>query len=102
MTIKRIAPLSTAKIAALVYIAISLPFAIFIFWLVSLAAPVRNSFSNGFPFTGLGFMEGTLMLIILPVIYGVVGFVMTLVGAWLYNVVAGWVGGIEIEVQTQP
>ena len=34
-----------------------------------------------------------------PVLYGGVGFVATLIGAWLYNVVAGLVGGIEMDLQ---
>jgi len=29
----------------------------------------------------------------------VLGFVMSLVAAWLYNLVAGMVGGIELDVQ---
>lgn len=34
----------------------------------------------------------------LPVIYGLIGFVFTAIGCALYNVVAGWVGGIEVEL----
>ncbi len=42
------------------------------------------------------------MAVIFPFIYCAVGFVMTLLGAWLYNLVAGWTGGIEIDVETSP
>jgi hypothetical protein len=31
--------------------------------------------------------------------YGIGGFVMTLIGAWLYNVVAELVGGIEVDIR---
>jgi hypothetical protein len=31
--------------------------------------------------------------------YGCLGFVTTLIMAWLYNVLAGIMGGVEIDVQ---
>jgi len=34
-----------------------------------------------------------------PVIYGAMGFVMGALSAFLYNVFAKWVGGIEVQVQ---
>jgi hypothetical protein len=34
----------------------------------------------------------------MPVVYGVIGVVSAVVGCLFYNLVAGWVGGIEIEV----
>jgi hypothetical protein len=44
-------------------------------------------------------MVGIGAIIIFPILYGCIGFVATLVAAWLYNVVAGLVGGIEMEIQ---
>ena len=44
-----------------------------------------------------GIMFG--MGIFMPVIYGVLGFVIGVVGAAIYNLVAGWIGGIEVEVE---
>ena len=41
---------------------------------------------------GMGF------LILLPVIYGVLGFIFIAIACLLYNLVAGWVGGIEMEL----
>ena len=35
----------------------------------------------------------------LPVLYAVSGLMLAVVGAWLYNLVAGWVGGIELELE---
>lgn len=39
------------------------------------------------------------MVIFLPIMYGVIGFVAGAIGAAVYNLVAGFVGGIEIEVE---
>jgi hypothetical protein len=44
------------------------------------------------PFLGVG------AIVPFPLFYGCVGFVFTLIGAWLCNVVAGMVGGIELDV----
>jgi hypothetical protein len=40
---------------------------------------------------------GMSFALLIPIFYGVLGFVTTAVGALIYNTVAGWVGGIEIE-----
>ena len=36
---------------------------------------------------------------IFPILYGGLGFVFTMLAAVLYNVVAGMVGGIELDMQ---
>jgi hypothetical protein len=41
---------------------------------------------------------GTMFAIMMPVMYGVMGLIGGAVGAALYNLVAGWVGGIEVEI----
>jgi hypothetical protein len=48
---------------------------------------------------GFGAAIGIAAIIVLPILYGVLGFVATLVGAWLYNAAASIVGGIEIDAQ---
>jgi len=44
-------------------------------------------------------MVGVAALIILPIMYGVIGFIAGAIGGALYNLVAGIVGGIEIDVE---
>jgi hypothetical protein len=39
------------------------------------------------------------MAILMPVIYGVMGFIGGVIGAAVYNLVARWIGGIELEVE---
>jgi len=48
---------------------------------------------------GLGAMWGVAAVVIFPVLYGVLGFLVTLLTTWLYNVVAGAVGGIELDLR---
>jgi hypothetical protein len=42
---------------------------------------------------------GVWAVVLLPVLYGVFGFVFTLIGAALYNLIARGVGGIDITIQ---
>ncbi|MDB5765417.1 MAG: hypothetical protein JWQ61_231 [Collimonas fungivorans] len=76
-----ISPVQTAKVVALLYFAISFP----IFVLMSLFFLIIPG--NKAPAIGA--------MIALPFIYLVVGFVFTVIGAWVYNLIAKWVGGIE-------
>ncbi len=46
-----------------------------------------------------GMLGGVGAVIILPILYGVFGFVAGAIGAFIYNLVANLVGGIEIEVE---
>ena len=90
--IKRIGVLSMAKIQALVMgvmgILLGLIYAIMgIFYGVT-----NNSFLIGF---GLG----VLAIILVPLMYGGFGFVCGAFGAFVYNLIAKWVGGIDIELK---
>jgi hypothetical protein len=40
-----------------------------------------------------------LMALAMPVFYGVFGFIFGIIGAAIYNLVARWIGGIEVEVE---
>ncbi len=49
----------------------------------------------GVPFVGAGL--GVLVIIILPIYFGIIGFIFGAIGAFLYNLIAGKVGGVELE-----
>lgn len=42
---------------------------------------------------------GVAAVILIPLLYAVIGFVFGALSAWVYNVVAGRVGGIELELE---
>ena len=46
-------------------------------------------------------MTGLMLAIAIsiPVIYGAMGSVLGVIGAAIYNLVARWIGGIEVEVE---
>ena len=96
MVIKRIAPLSAAKVAGLIYALIGLPFAVLV-WIISLVG-LNSAGLSGSPFAPFGMVGGAVAVITMPIVYGFLGFFMTLIGAWLYNLMAGLVGGVTIDV----
>jgi hypothetical protein len=54
---------------------------------------------GGFAAGGSSIVVGFLVMIGLPIFYGAMGFIGGAIGALLYNLFAGMVGGIEIEVE---
>jgi hypothetical protein len=83
--ITRISPVQTSKVVAILYFVISLP--------IVLIMMVAMSFAPG-PKGGAG-----LMLLAMPFMYLVFGFIFTIIAAAIYNLVAGWVGGIEFNTE---
>ena len=45
---------------------------------------------------------GWLSVIIFPIVYAVFGFIAGIIGGFLYNLVAGWTGGVEMTLTTAP
>jgi hypothetical protein len=93
MVVRSVAPLSVAKVAGVLYALIGLLIGAF----VALAA-LAGAFAGGEDAGLIGSLMGVGAIVMFPLIYGCMGFVFTLIGAWLYNLIAGVVGGIRIEV----
>ena len=81
--ITRFAPMQVAKVFAVLYAIISIPFAL-------IAAVLGSMGSQGMPIW---------MALGIPIVYLVLGFIFTAIGALLYNLVAGWTGGIEYTAE---
>ncbi len=95
MTIKRVGPLSCAKIAAALYAVMGLVGGIFL----SLAAMAGAFAGDDGPGGIMGAMFGVGAIVILPIFYACLGFVATLILASIYNALAAAVGGIEVDIQ---
>jgi len=75
----RVAPLQAAKLVGVLYVilgAIGVPF-----FLLAVGDQIPLGFA-----------------ILIPLLYGLSGFIGTLVMCWLYNVLAARLGGVEVEV----
>jgi hypothetical protein len=91
MTLKRIGPLSAAKLSGILYALMGL----IIGALFSIASLLGSAFDS--VGIGGGFLFGIGAIIILPIFYGLLGLISGLIGAALFNLVAGIVGGLELE-----
>jgi hypothetical protein len=96
MVIRRVSPISLAKVVGLLYAILGLVFGAFmslIFTVIGAGAPEGM---HSAPFVGMMFGAGAI--VILPLFYGVMGFVGAGLAALIYNGLAGMIGGVEIEV----
>jgi len=90
--LKRIGPASAFKVGLVSYAILGLIAGLF----CSLVA-VTGAFA---PHAHLPFVHtvGLFAVILCPIVYGIVGGVAAVIGALLYNLVSGWVGGVEVEL----
>ena len=94
MIIKRIGPMSIARLSGMLYAVLGLVLGAIIS-LIALAGGFASDSEGAAQFGGF---IGVAAVLVLPICYGLLGFVATLIAAWLYNVAAGVVGGIEVDI----
>jgi hypothetical protein len=82
--IARISIVQTAKVLTLCYVALSLMFIPFGVLMILLGQ------------TGMG-----TFYLLMPIIYGIIGFPAIALGLWVYNVLARKTGGIEFVVEEE-
>ncbi len=95
MVLKRIGPLSCGKITGLLYALIGLVIGA-VFSLVSMVVPIPPEAGTQ---AAIARLFGAGAVIWLPIGYGVAGFVGAIIAAALYNVMAGLVGGVHVELE---
>ncbi len=95
--IKRITPLQLGKMLAVIHGGMSLLIVPF-FLLFGFIASLTPKTSGGPPMPVV-FGLGAGFAIFIPLIYAAMGFVLGVIGAFVYNLVAQWIGGIEVEVE---
>jgi len=102
LRIKKLGVLSVAKMYAAMAFVISLliaiPYGLFII-IFSLIGASGAKGDAAFMVGGGGIVMGILLMIGLPIMYTIMAFIGGAIGALIYNLFAGFVGGIEIEVE---
>lgn len=88
--IRRFSVIKTATVVAVMYMVIVaiffIPFAI-----------LTVAFARGDSATG-GIVGVLVFGLLAALLYGVFGWIFTAIGCAVYNLAAGWVGGIEVQV----
>lgn len=102
LRIRKIGVLSVAKLNALIAFVFSLLLAIPYGLIIMIfgATAFGTGESGGMLAGGGAIIFGILIMIGLPILYAIIGFVGGAIGALLYNLFAGIIGGIEIEVES--
>lgn len=102
MTIRRFGVLSVAKMYGLLMFLFGLIIGVLygLFFIIFGAAmsamgPSRDATAGGVSSVVLGIG----MMIGVPIFYGILGFVMGIIGALIYNAVAGIIGGVKFELE---
>ena len=98
MRVTRVSPVSVAKVFCVVNAVIGLIIGAIIACVSLLGATFRPSHDDGFPAL-FGVLFGVGAVIFMPLIYGFFGALGGLIWSVVYNVAAGFVGGIELTVE---
>lgn len=94
--VKSVGVLSVAKIMGLIYGCMGLLLAP-LFLLIGLLGSFAGQQKT--PFAGI---FGVFAALLMPIFYGVMGFVTGVIGAFLYNLFSKLVGGFELELDLRP
>ena len=97
MVLNRVGPLSAGKLMAVLYAL----FGLLIGALMTLMSVMGGGGSD--PATAdamgaLGPMMGVGAIVILPILWGIIGFIGGLIGAFLYNIAAKIGGGVDLDL----
>lgn len=88
--LRKLGVLSVAKVQAVLMAVIGFIMGIF----SAISGTIIGTLAGS---AALGASLGLLSIVIFPVVYAFIGFVGGAISAFLYNLVAGWIGGIEMD-----
>ena len=95
MVITRIEPLSCAKVAGTLYAMVGVAIGA----VVSVIALAGGFGSDSAIGAGAGALVSVGAIVVFPLLYGGIAFIVTVIVVWLFNIAAGMVGGIEVQVK---
>lgn len=98
-TIKRIGPGSAFKVGLVVYALLGLIVGICMAFVSMMIGSLGSMAGVGGPAAkAFGFGFGFGSIIIFPILYGIIGGIAGAIGAAIYNLAAGWMGGLEVDI----
>jgi len=102
MTIRRFGVFSVAKLQALLMFVMGLFIGVIygLFFMIFGAAISAMAPRGGQAAGGIGtIVIGIVIMIGVPIFYGILGFIGGIIGALVYNLAAGIVGGVKFELE---
>lgn len=102
MTVRRVGIFSLAKIQGLIGFVFGLIIGVIYGLIIILFGAALTSMgqSEASAAGGATIGVGIGMMIGIPIIYGIMAFIAGAIGAIIYNIAAGFVGGIELEMES--
>ena len=103
MTIRRFGVISVAKIYGLLLFIVGLIIGVIYGLIFILFGAAMTAIAPGGRDAAAGGIStvviGIIMMIAIPVMYGLLGFISGAIGALIYNAVAGIIGGIKFDLE---
>lgn len=99
MIVKRIQPLSLAKVMAVVYGGLGLIVGALFSFFAIVGSAFAQALEQGAPPAFFGLIFGAGAIVVLPLFYGLLGFVGGFIVSGLYNLSVRFTGGLELEVE---
>jgi hypothetical protein len=98
--IRRFGLLKTATVAAAMYFVVIIVFGLLLapFFAIATVSMPANVRPPGFD-PGTGLVGLILFVLLAAVAYAIVGWIFTAIACLLYNIVAGFVGGVEVQLE---
>jgi Transmembrane domain of unknown function (DUF3566) len=99
-TLKRIGPGSAFKVGLVTYAFVGLVVgAIMAFFSMIAGSLAGLGGAQAGPGTrAFGFGMGLGAIVIMPIVYAIIGGIGAALGALIYNLAAGWIGGLEVDI----
>jgi hypothetical protein len=102
MMVKRIGVLSLAKVQGVVMAAIGLIIGLIygLFFIIFGAVMMSSGAEGSGSAAAGGVVGGLVMIVVIPVFYAVLGFAIGALSAFIYNIAANAIGGLELELES--
>lgn len=98
VAVSKIDVFSLGKVVGLIYAL----FGILIGAIITIFSLLGALALQGLGFSGvMSLFFGVGSVIVIPIFYGIIGFIIGALAAFFYNITAGWIGGIELEVDVK-
>jgi hypothetical protein len=103
MMVRRIGVLSLAKIQGLLMFVFGLIIGVIYGLIFMIFGAAMSSLTRGGDNQMMGGVSsivfGVIMMVTIPIFYGILGFVGGAIGGLIYNIAAGIVGGVKLELE---
>lgn len=96
MVVKRVGVASCGKIVGAIYGGLGLLVGLVFSLLAVFGVPLFGPEDPGWA----PLVLGVGAVVVLPLFYAVMGFVIGIVAAWIFNLASGWTGGLQLEVES--